>query len=268
MKQLILVLFCCLFLAACVNWDITGPAGPEGPPGPPGQKPPGADTSSIVGRVFTFDQFTVPMWPVDSVKITLHLGADSTLETMADTAGYYQFNGIGTGTYNLTFSRNGFGEMKVFGQTHISGGTLNTTVQDVSIVQLPVQTIADSAWFYTGAPGYFSVRYSVPPAAIILTSRNYEVYFSHHANVSSTNYEYSTEFIYHMPTGLLGHYFTPGDSIYARVYTLTKYFYTPVIGWSNNIRPGITYVDPASGKVVYPFRSSQGTLAAGVFVNN
>lgn len=265
MKQLILMLYCCLFLVACVNWDITGPVGPEGPPGPPGQKPPGADTSSIVGRVFAFNQFTRPIWPVDSVKITLHLSADSTLETTPDAAGFYQFNGISTGTYDLTFSRNLFGEMKVFGLTHISGGILNTTVQEVSIVEIPTQNAADSAWFYTGAAGYFSVRFRVPPADFGMSERNYEIYFSKNADVSLSNYLYRTEFILHMPTGLLSPYFAPGDSIYARVYMLPRYFYTPIVGWSNSIRPGISYVDPATGKLVYPFRGEGSALAAGVF---
>lgn len=265
MKQLILLFCCCLFLAACVNWDITGPAGPEGPPGPPGQKPPGADTSTIAGRVFTFNQFTAPIWPVDSVRVTLHFSADSILETMADTAGFYQFNGIGTGTYNLTFSRNGFGEMKVFGQTHISGGTLNTTVQDVSIVEIPTENIADSAWFNTADSGYFSVRFTAPHSGPGLTQRNYEVYYSHNADVSESNYEFHMEFIYHMPRGILATAFAPGDSIYARIYTLPKYFYTPVVGWSGNVRHGISYVDPATGKLVYPFMSKGSALAGGVF---
>jgi len=266
MKQLILVLYCCLFMVACVNWDVTGPAGPEGPPGPPGQKPPGADTSSIVGRVFTFNEFTTPIWPVDSVKVTLYLSADSILETMADTAGYYQFHGIGTGTYNLSFHRNGFGEMKVFGQTHISGGTLNTTVQDVSIVQIPVQNVPDSVWFEYTIPNYINIRIHLPPGGIVMTGRNYEVYFSKHADVSDSNY--LTGVAYYAPNtpkDWLTPYFSPGDSIYARMYVFPKYFYTPWVGWANTVRPGAYYVDPASGKVVYTFKSKASALAKGVF---
>jgi len=266
MKQIILVLSCCLLLAACVNWDITGPAGPEGPPGPPGQKPPGADTSSIVGRVFTFNEFTTPIWPVDSVKITLHLSADSILETMADTAGYYQFHGIGTGTYNLSFNRNGFGEMKVFGQTHISGGTLNTTVQDVSIVQIPVQNVPDSVWFEPSIiPTNFNLRISLPPGGITMTSRNYQVFFSKHANVSDSNYLAARGYDVAFAKSSLMPYFSPGDSIYARIYVFPKYFYTPIVGWSNTIRPGVSYIDPSSGDVVYPFKSKGSALAKGIF---
>ena len=266
MKQLILVLYCCLFMVACVNWDVTGPAGPEGPPGPPGQKPPNADTSSIVGRVFTFNEFTRPIWPVDSVKITLHLSADSTLETMADTDGYYQFHGISTGTYNLSFNRNGFGEMKVFGQTHISGGTLNTTVQDVSIVQIPVQGVPDSAWFESPRPTYIDFRISLPSGVTQMTGRNYQVFFSKHANVSDSNYLTVMQFYgYYTSKAFLTPYFSPGDSMYARIYVFPKYFYTPIVGWSNTIRPGVSYIDPASGEVVYPFRSNGSTLAKGIF---
>lgn len=253
-------------MVACVNWDITGPAGPEGPPGPPGQKPPGADTSSIVGRVFTFNEFTTPIWPVDSVKITLHLSADSILETMADTAGYYQFHDIGTGTYNLSFNRNGFGEMKVFGQTHISGGTLNTTVQDVSIVQIPVQSVPDSAWFDNIAPEYFSLRYREPYVSNGMSYRNHQVFISKHADVNATNYLIQMEYAgVYVTKGFLTSYFSPGDSIYARIYTLPKYFYAPIVGWSNTIRSGISYIDPASGVVIYPFRSNGSALAKGIF---
>ncbi|MCF6406577.1 carboxypeptidase-like regulatory domain-containing protein [Chitinophaga filiformis] len=266
MKQIILVLSCCLFMTACVNWDITGPAGPEGLPGPPGQKPPGADTSSILGRVFTFNQFTVPIWPVDSVKITLHLSADSTLETMADTAGYYRFNGISTGTYNLTYSRSGFGEMKVFGQTHISGGTLNTTVQEVSIVQIATQNLPDSAWFGQPiSPDYISFRFTTTPSNFSMANQNYLVFFSKHANVSDRDYLFKMEYqsIYTQKS-LLAPYFSPGDSMYARVYLFPRYFYTPVSSVTM-IRPGTSYIDPSTGELVYPFRNSQSALAAGVF---
>jgi hypothetical protein len=273
MKQLLFVLYCSLCLVACVNWDVTGPAGPEGPIGPPGQKPPGTDTSSIHGRAFTFDEFTWPIWPIDSVKVTLHLNNDSTLETMADTSGFYQFNGISTGTYNLSFSRNGFGEMKVFGLTHISGGTINTPVPDVSLVQIPIETVVDTAWFDVIQNGYLTLQFrlAMSPYQFPQNGRNVELYFSKNANVSDSNYLFRTENMFYIPKATLDQYFSPGDSMYTRVYTVAKYFaqeetpWNGLIVWFEQMRPGIYYIDPATGRVVFPHMAREGAVIADVY---
>ncbi|PWV48153.1 carboxypeptidase-like regulatory domain-containing protein [Chitinophaga sp. S165] len=272
MKQLLLVLYCSLCLVACVDWDVTGPAGPEGPPGPPGQKPPGTDTSTIYGRVFTFNEFTFPIWPVDSAKITLHLSPDSTLETMADTSGFYQFNGISTGTYNITFSRDRFGTMKVFGLTHLSGGTLGSPVPDVAIGQIPVQTALDSAWIINAAGDYFqfAFRYRTPVPEFPQHSGNFELYFSRNANVSPTNYLLRSTSLSVLKSALRG-YFAPGDSMYVKIYTAPKYFirevvfFNGMILWFDQERPGLYYTDPATGSIVYPFRSAEGALVSTIY---
>lgn len=268
MKQLLSILCCCLFLGACVNWDITGPAGPEGPQGPPGQKPPGADTATIYGRVFTYNEFTLARWPVDSVKVTLHLSPDSTLETMADTAGFYQFNGIGTGTYNLTFSRERFGTMKVFGLSHISGGTHNTEVPRVSLVEIPVQTVPDTAYFFGISRGQFFIKLEsqLPPEYEIqgVGSSNYDIYISKRATVSETNYLLSTH-TYFISTAAMDQYFSLGDSVYALVYVVQRQFYTEQMLWYDPGSLGVTYLDPATDKIVYPYRSTTPVLVAGVY---
>lgn len=273
MKQLILMLCCCLCLVACVDWDVTGPAGVEGPPGPPGQKPPGTDTSTIYGRVFTFNEFTIPIWPVDSVKVTLYLGADSTLETMADTSGFYQFNGIATGTYNLTFSRDSFGTMKVFGLTHISGGTLGSSVPDVSIGHIPIQTVPDSATLVPIQNGYLALSYRIMPPSFpefAQNGYNHELYFSKNANVSEQDYllRVDRSSVLKME---LSRYFAPGDSMYVRAYIVPKYFFREFVYWSgiilwyDQMRPGINYIDPATGILVYPFRSTKAVLISTVY---
>jgi hypothetical protein len=266
MKQLFLTLCCCLFLGACVNWDITGPAGPEGPQGPPGQKPDGADTSTIYGRVFTYNEYTTARWPVDSVKITLHLSPDSTLETMADTAGFYQFNGIGTGTYNLTFTRNRFGTMKVFGLSHMSGN-LNTEVQRVSLVERPVRTVPDSATFGISREYFYLKLYINVPQEYLgqgLMDGNYDIYWSKEATVSDSNYLIGTH-NNRVDTAVMNQYFSHGDSVYALIYAIPRLFWTEQMSWYSPANLGVSYLDPATGEVVIPYRSIRTTLAKGIY---
>ncbi len=266
MKQLLLILCCCLFLGACVNWDVTGPAGPEGPQGPPGQKPDGADTSTIYGRVFTYSEFTAPWWPIDSVKITLHLSLDSVLETMADTAGFYQFNGISTGTYNLTFSRDRFGTMKVFGLSHMPGN-LNTEVQRVSLVERPVRIVPDSAIFDSfRASFYLKLYFNVPPELDFQTfgPGNFDIYFSKQATVSESNYLFVSR-VPSIDTTVMNQYFSHGDSVYALIYPIQRLFYSEQMLWYSPLDLGVTYLDPATGEIVYPYRSTRATLAKGIY---
>ncbi|MCF6405326.1 carboxypeptidase-like regulatory domain-containing protein [Chitinophaga filiformis] len=274
MKQLLFALYCCLNLTACTNWDITGPAGPEGPQGPPGQKPPGADTSTIYGRVYTIDELTFPIVPVDSVKVTLHVSPDSSRETMADSAGFYYFHGVGTGTYELTYSRPGFGEMKLFGLTHISGGTLSSKAPDILLLQIPVRTVVDTAWFLEQLNGDLALQYNlrIPFPEYQPTERNLELYFSHNSNVNVNNYQFRIEGQNIIRKTTLDKYFAPGDSMYCRIYTLANYFisdtslapYLYGYAWMKMKQP-IYYIDPATGLWIYPSRSMESALAARIY---
>lgn len=274
MKQLLLVLCCCLGLTACTKWDITGPEGPEGPQGPPGQKTPGADTSTIYGRVYTIDELTYPIVPVDSVKVTLHVSADSTLETMANSEGFYYFHGIGTGTYELTYSRPGFGEMKVFGLSHISGGTLDSKAPDILLLQIPVRTVVDTAWFQKQLNGDLYLQYElrIPFPEYQPIPGNLELYFAKNSNVTANNYLFMIDGQNFAPKATLDKYFTTGDSMYCRIYTLAKYYISDTTlapylfgyAWQKMEFP-IYYIDPATGLWIYPSRSSESALVASVY---
>lgn len=274
MKQLILMLCCCLCLAACVKWDITGPAGPAGPQGPPGQKPPGTDTGTIWGRVYTVNELTFPIAPVDSVKITLQVSTDSTLTTMADPAGYYYFHNVSTGTYNLIYSRPGFGEMKKFGLTHLSGGKQDSRAPDVLLLQIPELTVVDTAWFQRTMNGdlslQFELRIPYPPYQPI--PENFDFYFSKHPDVTVSNYLFRMDGASYIPKATLDKYFATGDSMYCRIYTVDRYFiadtllgiYSNGYAWQQMKQP-VYYIDPATGLSIYPARSRESALIKTVY---
>lgn len=274
MKQLVLVLCCYLSFAGCVNWDITGPAGPEGPQGPPGQKPPGADTGTIYGRVYTINELTFPIVPVDSVTVTLQISADSTLKTMADTAGFYYFHGITSGTYDLTYSRPRFGEMKTFGLTHLSGAKLGSKAPDILLLQIPVQTVVDTAWFVKQITGdlYLQFNMRIPYPIYQPIPGNLELYFSKNSTVGVNNYLFRMEGTYNVRKDTLERYFAPGDSLYCRIYTLDKYFiadtllgiYSNGYAWQQMKLP-IYYIDPVTGLYIYPSRSRESALITRIY---
>ena len=64
-------------------------------------------------------------------------GNNLSITTTTDDLGQYLFTGLTTGTYNLKFTREGFGTNYIYGFPFIGGDSVSETVPPVSMAQLP-----------------------------------------------------------------------------------------------------------------------------------
>jgi hypothetical protein len=75
---------------------------------------------SLVGYVYTFDEFAVQLRDRSDVAVTA-LGLNHYTTCYTDEAGRFEFKDLPTGTYELNFSKPGFGTLKQEGIKHLGG---------------------------------------------------------------------------------------------------------------------------------------------------
>jgi len=282
MKNILLLLSLLVILFSCTKeTGVTGPAGPDGPAGPAGNGP-ANDTGSIAGHVSLYNEFSYKEASAGGVIITLTSGDFKKTDT-TDATGTYQFSGIKTGTYNLTFQKSAYGTMKVVSLSHFGGGMLATPVQEVALVQIPVKTAPDSVNGLTvirsGAYTSFTIKLDTSSLQYVQNNNNFLLVFSKDKNISTTNYTYQYPPILYadgaggyvavtLSDGLSRWPFVPGDTVYGMVCTFNRYLFTTI----NNPDFGpfdaagiASYIDPQTGTTVYPNLSKPGNVLKFVY---
>lgn len=124
-------------------------------------------------------------------------GNNLSITTTTDDLGQYLFTGLTTGTYNLKFTREGFGTHYIYGFPFIGGDSVSETVPPVSMAQLPnasesnlvitmtVDTIQNQFYKYIDKIINWTAKFS--PDNTLVT--HYIAYLSSDANVSYKNYK-------------------------------------------------------------------------------
>jgi hypothetical protein len=240
---------------------VQGPAGPAGESGASGF---GKDTGTSSGNLTLYNEFTFPVADSSGVAVTLRSG-NFQQKTSSDTHGHYSFSGIAVGTYNLTYEKEGFGTMKVFGLSHIPGGPLPTFVQDIALLQLPVKTAIKSI---TGEDSYTYYRLRIlldtSSNSYLQYTGNLVVLYGNTADVSPSHYLIMhSEYVLNDPaTGgytdyidksSLAGYFNPGDTVYVTACTYSRYVHKiKEPGELFDLGSAGYYIDPANGRYVYP----------------
>lgn len=107
MKNNIFRSFLLCLIMACVK---EGPPGPNGPDGPPYTWPPG----NITGYIELRSQFGgVNKDRKDSVLLQIY-NTDSLLRTYTDTNGYFSFNALPPGNYDISISKPGYDSLHLY----------------------------------------------------------------------------------------------------------------------------------------------------------
>ena len=75
---------------------------------------------NIVGRVFLFDEFGTPLDNYGGVTITA-FGSSRNYTAESDASGRFEISSAPTGTYELQFSKAGFGVLMRYGIQHLGG---------------------------------------------------------------------------------------------------------------------------------------------------
>ncbi|UPK69647.1 carboxypeptidase-like regulatory domain-containing protein [Chitinophaga filiformis] len=107
MKNIIFLAFFLCLITACVK---EGPPGPKGPDGPPYTWPPG----NITGYI---DLLTQAGWPFitrkDSVLLQI-TNIDSMITAYTDTTGYFHFDSIPPGNYDIRILKSGYDSLHLY----------------------------------------------------------------------------------------------------------------------------------------------------------
>jgi hypothetical protein len=122
--MMIAITGCVVILAGCSK---TGPAGPSGSTGAAGP----ALTGNLKGHIFQYDQYG---GVIATGLAGIHDSINPTHVAMTDSTGYYAFLGLGTGDYNFTVSKAGYGTNMVQGLQLIGGGDI---YRDIKIAKIP-----------------------------------------------------------------------------------------------------------------------------------
>ncbi len=255
--------FC--FWACKKETGIAGPTGPQGNQGASGNL---KDTGSLSGHLSLFNEFAWPVNDSSGVKVSADNGNQIQSAT-TDASGYYVFHGLPRGTYNLTFTRQGFGTMKLFGISHAPDNHVTTPVPEVALAQTLSKTKIDSIVLL---PNY---NYVIIDLFLDTSSNNYVqpyedlvLLVGKDPNVSLSHYlvTYSE---YLSPDPSSGGYtavvdksnlaglFQPGDTIYITANTFTRFAHKLKDSTTiQDLGTAYYYIDPATGDYVYPNLSS------------
>ena len=151
-----------------------GPTGPQGPIGPAGP----AYSGVITGHVSLYDQYGIRQYKnLGGIKVDLN----GSVTTLTDSTGYYRFDSVATGNYNIMVSKAGYGATR-------SGYTAfvkDTLYKNFRMSAVPDFDLLSFAAFFNAGTTYDSVVMTVNADT---RARTWIVFVSNKPGVSSSNY--------------------------------------------------------------------------------
>ncbi len=215
-------------------------------------------TGSLVGFVYTFDEFANLLDDHSNVKITA-LGLDQ-FSTSTDKKGRFEFKNLPAGTYELHMEKEGFGTLKQFGVQHLGGqpttlslsydGSINSSA--FFIYQMPTSEILSLSIEKDTLSGNFSFT-GDPPQDFLMT-----IYCSTVNGFENSDARYVTGVYLYNVDGIfkgrvygLESVFQPGEEVF---YTACFHNTIGAIeSFDNRIIAGISsYFDYSANTIIYP----------------
>jgi hypothetical protein len=215
-------------------------------------------TGSLVGYVYTFDEFANLLDDHSNVKVTA-LGLEQ-FSTSTDKKGRFEFKGLPAGTFELHFEKEGFGTLKQFGIQHLGGqpttlglsydGSVNSSA--FFIYQMPTSEILSLSIDNDTISGSFSFK-ADPPQSFLLSisfssQKDFEI---SNARFVTSTFLYNVDGIYKGKIFGLESAFQPGEEVFYKAC-----FYSSrgaIEDFSNRIIAGInSYFDYSENTVIYP----------------
>ena len=217
-----------LLFASCAKEGPTGPTGPAGP----------SYVGSISGHVTLYDQYGMKVLVgVDSARLTI---SGTTTYVNPDNSGYYAYNYIATGEYNITATDSGYGATNTNNFQFLSG-TFN---KDIGLSAIPSFSLTVT----TGAGGGYdtlNVGCTADP-----NIRSVVIFVGNTASVSNVPASFLLSFAKNIPANatkvpvyisaqeLYDAGFASGSEVYYAVY-------------SHSANDASAYEDQTTGKMVY-----------------
>jgi len=177
-----------LFLVSCKGKD--GEIGPMGAAGTPGQNgvPGPSLKGNIVGFVSLFDEIGTRYATSDGTTVTVE-GSNPEIKATSNVDGKYELKDVPTGTYNLSFTRTGFGNFKRPSIVHI-GGTAPTNLGNNNLWETAKTTVTNIAVKIDGTNIILSGKATpvMPTGSSTTVQRRVRFFFGKDDKVSYLNY--------------------------------------------------------------------------------
>jgi len=228
-------------------------------------------TGSMVGYLYTFDQFGNLLEDHSQVKITA-FGMDQTYTDYSDVNGRFELAEVPTGTYELRLKKSGFGELKQFGVQHLGGEPtilpLANTDCAYFLYEIPSTTISDISIENDTIFVHFSFTTLIMPNWMHL-----RIYYSSNAGFSSSEAEY-VEIKYLYNAG--GYYkqyfhlrdapFAPGETVYVKACCIQDVVsFHPPMQIYRTIYGVDTYFDYEKNQTIYPASGNESATYSFIF---
>jgi hypothetical protein len=239
---ILLFLFVVYTMASCTK-KADGIIGPTGPPGPAGASSQ-VNPSAITGYVNLVDQYGIPYTDYSGATVTT-LKGDTLISSNTDNTGKFELPALPPGNYDILFKKSGYDSLKVYVQ-HSAGNEdkfigivkINEHVA-TNILSESTSLIQDAFYMYDSI---LSVQFIINfdgPAMTSTTRRDFAMYFSHSAQVSSSHADI---FI-----NTLGYSTNTGTNSYTFQYSLANFSARGISYLHNDTVYVKTYVIPVNG---------------------
>jgi hypothetical protein len=266
------LLFCAIcalsLLASCAGKDgdpgpagatgATGPVGPTGPTGPAGQNLSG----NIVGFINSLDE-DGNQQAKNGVTVTIE-GA-SPLTATSDANGRFEFINVRSGTYNLTYSRAGYGTLRRYGVGHVGGE--QATFLGTTTFSQAATTVASAATATVNTAGATVVVNFTVSKPVAATTFRYAVLASASpvlTGSTATLVGAGGTTIGGAPVAsLAANSSIPKSTLNSAGFASGSTVYLTVYGSTFSL---ISYVDPVTGRSIYPSLSSTASNTVAVIV--
>jgi len=177
-----------LFLVSCKGKD--GEIGPVGAAGIPGQNglPGPSLKGNVVGFVSLFNEIGIRYATSDGMTVTVE-GSNPEIKAISNADGKYELKDVPTGTYNLSFTRTGFGNFKRLSILHI-GGTAPTNLGNNNLWETAKTTVTNIAVEIKGTSIILSGKATpvMPAGSSTSLQRRIRFFFGKDDKVSYLNY--------------------------------------------------------------------------------
>ncbi len=163
------------------------------------------------------------------------------ISTITSSDGRFVLSNVNTGTYSISFSKAGYGTMKIVSYPFVGGG--QAYLDHVYLCQIPTYTVTDLSAAISSSG--ITVSGKINGASSIY--RRAALFFSTSTNVSSNPQNYSSYFPIYMYNS---------DSAFTQnlynIFTSNNFHSGQTIYLIAYAGPDIQYLDLASGKTIFP----------------
>jgi hypothetical protein len=154
----------------------------------------GTGSGNLSGYIYAYDDKTSPISDLSGFTVSVDDINNTSVKT--DASGKYNFTNLIYGIHDLTFSKTGYGNFKLFGVNHSKTSTSgNTILRGINLGKISTTSITGIK-ISTEPSGILPALRIMPELSPVPTASNrgyFRLFFGSNNNVSNTNYKAYTK---------------------------------------------------------------------------